>query len=862
MKLLRSSFYALLYCMLLYGVMQSRTVSAEALSPDSIEKRLTSIFSKNSESIDLTETLLLISRDWNSALNEKPLRDEIDQIVKAVQTQLRPEGTAQETVDILRQVIHNEKGYRYTDQVDNHGVPVNPDELFLHGMLKSKRGYCMNLSLLYLIVGDRLNLPLYGVGLPNHFFVRYESGNDRINIEATESGASYPDSFYENKFGLKFDTGTPFFTHNLNKKQTLGAYLSNVGMVYYKNSRSQKAIFYLKPATEINPLSIEVHNNLANIYGEIKLGGLAIEQYQTALTADPNSVPTLYNLGLTYVDLADSDKAIDTFLQVTQIKPSFAKAHRQLIQLYLAKEKFISALLHLKQMIKINPNDISSHVTMGKVYTKLKNFRLAVETLHRIKLRHPDNIEALEALAETYYRMEFLDRSIFEYQHLLEKNPKYLPAYIQLGWVHYRKGEFRMATAWTRRGLKLGIKSPQLITLANMNLGLYAWMNGDHSSSKNWYQEALKDTSGTVQQGILNDLKESTVLFPKRKEADFYSGWIYMKSGKREKALPFLRRFLALAPDGELADEARNLLSEKSPPGTTEKPADPDSGSTPTGKTPEDMALVPGGFFIMGSNDHGEDESPEHKTYMAPYYIDLYEVSASDFAEFLNEVNNMNGYYLDNKFGTLFFNGRYHPRKGFENHPINNVKWRGAAEYCKWKEKRLPTEAEWEKAARGTDGRIYPWGNNPPKPDLARYRQEWTKEIAHHVMVPVNIFQKGTSPYGVYNMAGNVKEWVDDWFDREYYDDPANHINPKGQIGGEFKVLKGGSWRDLKGFIYSSFRNNNRPGARLDDYGFRCAKSLEDKSGTKQLTKWPQTKRPQWEVPMFERANHRVINKQ
>ncbi len=774
--------------------MQTRTVSAEVPALESIENRLTSTFSTDSESIDLTETLLLISKDWNPDLNEKPLRDEIDQIVMAVQNQLKPNITAQETVNVLRQVIHNEKGYRYTDQIDNQGMPVNSDELFLHGMLKSKRGYCMNLSLLYLIVGDRLNIPLYGVGLPNHFFVRYESGKDRINIEATESGATYPDSFYENKFGLKFDAKTPFFTHNLNKKQTLGAYLSNVGMVYYKNSRSQKAVFYLKPATEINPLSIEAHNNLANIYAEMKLGGLAIEQYQKALIADPN----LFNLGLTYVDLANSDKAIETFLQVTQIEPSFAQAHRQLIQLYLAKKKFIGALLHLKQMARIDPNDTSTLVAIGKVYTKLKNFTLAVETLRRIKSRQPGNIEAIEALAETYYRMEFLDRSIFEYRHLLEKKPKYLPAYIQLGWVHYRKGEFRMATAWTRRGLKLGIKSPELTTLANMNLGLYAWLNGDHSSAKNWYRDALKNNSVSAQQGILSDLKESALLFPKHKEADFYSGWIHMETENKEKARPFLRRFLDLAPDSELANEARNMLGEKSPPGTAEKPAGPDRNPPSAGETPENMALVPGGFFIMGSNDHGEDESPEHKTYVDPYYIDRYEVSASEFAEFLNQVNNVNGYYLDNKFGTLFYNGRFHPRKGFENHPINNVKWGGAAEYCKWKGKRLPTEAEWEKAARGTDGRIYPWGNKPPSHDLARYRQEWTKEIAHHVMVPVNIFQKGVSPYGLHHMAGNVKEWVDDWFDREYYDDPANHINPKGQIGGEYKVLKGGeTLRDL-----------------------------------------------------------------
>ena len=467
--------------------------------------------------------------------------------------------------------------------------------------------------------------------------------------------------------------------------------------------------------------------------------------------------------------------------------------------------------------------------------------KLAIETLRPIKLRDPNNIQVLEALAEVFYRIGKLDRSIAEYRHILEQNSKHLPAYIQLGWVYYRKGEFKMATAWTRRGLKLGIHSPQLTSLANMNLGLYAWLNGDHASAKKWYRNALESESKNVINGILKDLQETALLFPDHIEAAFFSGWVYMETGEKKLALPHLTRFLALAPDSELANEARTILGQNLLPEATEKPSSPNVDPPSSKQTPKNMAPVPSGFFTMGSDDHGEDEAPEHKVYLDSYFIDRYEVSASDFASFLNDVNNMNGYYLDNKYGILFYNGKYQPRKGFENHPINNIKWQGAYEYCRWKGKRLPTEAEWEKAARGKDGRIYPWGNKLPTNDLARYRQIWTKEIKHHVMVPVDIFTKGTSPYGVHHMAGNVKEWVDDWFDREYYDDPANHINPKGQIGGEYKVLRGGSWRDLKGFIYSSFRNNSYPDSRLDDYGFRCAKSIEkiEKEETKQLTRLP-----------------------
>ena len=810
----------------LLGTILTGSGFAGVASSDSIENRLRAILSEQAESIDLTNALLLISQDWNPSLNEVPLRTELARITESVRKRLSPSSSAKETVEALREVIHREGGYQYTDQVDARGIPLNPDELFLHGMLKSKRGYCMNLSLLYLIVGDRLNLPLHGVGLPNHFFVRYETENARINIEATESGVTFPDSFYENRFGVKFDPGTSFFTQNLNKRQTLGAYLSNVGMVHYRNSRPEKAVFYLALSAETNPSSIEANNNLANIYGETGQHALAVRYYQQALKADPNSVPTLFNLGLTYVDLANPDKAIEAFLQVAQIEPSFVAAHRQLARLYLSQNKTISALLHLKQLSKIDPSNPTPFITMGKSYIHLGQFALAAENLNRTKSRFPQNTEVVEALAEAYYRMDDLKRSVTEYRYLIERKPESLTAYIQLGWVHYMKGEVRLATAWTKRGLNLGTKSNRPVTLANMNLGLYAWVSENYSEAKTRYREALKGESVKIAQGILNDLQEAAQRYPYRTEPEFFAGWVYMEGGEKEKARPHLDRYLLRTPDGKLADEARLLLGIQQP-----------SGSSNPGAVPEGMALIPAGFFIMGSNGHGEDEAPEHRVYLDSYVIDRYEVSAENFAAFLNEVNNVKGYYHDNKYGTLYFDNRFHARKGFEDYPINNVKWAGADAYCRSKGKRLPTEAEWEKAARGTDGRVFPWGNIPPNPELSRFRQVWTEESRHNVMVHVKALPKGASPYGVFNMAGNIKEWVDDWYDREYYKDPSNHINPKGQIGGEFKVLKGGSWRDLGGFIYSSFRNNSYPNTRLDDYGFRCAKSMENEGGTKQLTR-------------------------
>jgi len=279
-----------------------------------------------------------------------------------------------------------------------------------------------------------------------------------------------------------------------------------------------------------------------------------------------------------------------------------------------------------------------------------------------------------------------------------------------------------------------------------------------------------------------------------------------------------LKRYLAQSPKGPFAEKARSFLSKV------------------TLSVPEGMATIPKGYFIMGANGHGDDEAPEHKVYLDAYFIDKYEVTAAQFAAFLNDVKTFKEFYKDSKFGMLVLEKEFRPRKGFESYPINNVTWFGAAAYCKWKNKRLPTEAEWEKAARGTEGNFFPWGNDPIAPQKARYRQNWTEEIAHRVMVPVDSLSEGKSPFGLFNMLGNVKEWVDDWYDREYYGEENHNLNPKGQIGGEVKVLKGGSWRDLKSFVYASFRNNASPGTALDDYGFRCAQDGPEGSTPKRLT--------------------------
>ena len=229
---------------------------------------------------------------------------------------------------------------------------------------------------------------------------------------------------------------------------------------------------------------------------------------------------------------------------------------------------------------------------------------------------------------------------------------------------------------------------------------------------------------------------------------------------------------------------------------------------------PSGMVLVPAGSFTMGavSGDFDADETPPHVVYLDDYYIDTVEVTNAQFARFVNG----SGYQTDAEKAGDSTTWRSFNSADRQRFPVIFVSWNDAAHYCAWVGKRLPTEAEWEKAARGAGKRIYPWGNS--------FNTKYANTTDAGIGQPVAVASRSAqSPYGLYDVVGNVWEYVRDWYGGGYYTDSPK-ANPSGQTTGPFKVIRGGSFKTPSDRATTTTREKISPDSRGDDVGFRCAK--------------------------------------
>ena len=246
------------------------------------------------------------------------------------------------------------------------------------------------------------------------------------------------------------------------------------------------------------------------------------------------------------------------------------------------------------------------------------------------------------------------------------------------------------------------------------------------------------------------------------------------------------------------------------------------------------MHTVAEGLFIMGTARTGHEpfsfdlqyddtEQPQRRVWLNQYEIDRDEVSLGEYLLWLQQQQR----HLPEELRKLIDHlTTIHaiPPETLARWPALYVTWSEASDFCRTSEKRLPTEAEWEKAARGNSGNLFPWGQRPPTSALAMFGQYHVHEIP--IVAPVDSGEEGRSPYGLHHMAGNAAEWVEDWFGIDYYATMPDR-NPHGPANGRYKVVRGGSWKSAPALLRTATRGGASPDQRAATIGFRCARSVQ-----------------------------------
>ena len=270
------------------------------------------------------------------------------------------------------------------------------------------------------------------------------------------------------------------------------------------------------------------------------------------------------------------------------------------------------------------------------------------------------------------------------------------------------------------------------------------------------------------------------------KESCYRLGLAYLKAGEMEQARDALRQVVRL--DSGYKDARLRLLEMLG----------------------HEMVYVPAGEFTMGSEGGDSDERPQHKVHLNSFYIDKYEVTNVQYKVCVDA-----GVCNPPESNRSFTRDSYYGNPAYDDYPVIYISWHDADAYCRWAGGRLPTEAEWEKAARGTEARIYPWGNewNPSKVN--------TREAGPGDTTAVGSYPAGASSYGVLDMAGNVWEWCQDWYGSDYYASSPPR-DPQGPGSGSTRVVRGGSWLYYEWSVRAAYRRRYDPDSRNYLVGFRC----------------------------------------
>ncbi|MHC4657576.1 MAG: tetratricopeptide repeat protein [Planctomycetota bacterium] len=436
------------------------------------------------EEIDLGTAALIISEQWSDMVHGRRYRATLNDMAFEIREMLTAKkvGMDYRAVAVINEYLFKKEEFESLSEVGD------PNDLFLHRVLDAKRGYCLSLSILYLSLSERLGLPLYGVVVPGHFFVRYDDGQVRFNIETTSGGGTAPNEHYIKKFKVPAGKEDSIYLRNLSKIETLGCFFNNLGNSYSEIGDMESALRALETAVEINPSLAESRMNLGNIY--LKKGWVkdAIDEYRRALRINPNDAKTHLNLGNAYSEQGWVTKAIAEYKRSLKLDSSIVDTHKNLAAAYCTQKMFRLALAQVKRALALEPEDISLYCRLGDVYRQMGNHEKAKSQYTKALKMNPNLAEAHYGMAMYYNKLGRVDEEIEAYEKALAIEPDMVSALVNLANAYVAKEEYDAAIELYERGVQIRPNDAMI----RYNFGTAYTNKGDYEQAVAEYEKAVE----------------------------------------------------------------------------------------------------------------------------------------------------------------------------------------------------------------------------------------------------------------------------------------------------------------------------------------------------------------------------------
>ncbi len=415
------------------------------------------------EQIDLATATLIASEYWSDMVAGRRYLDELDAMATEILTRLRQQRVPVDSraIPIINQYLFEELGFQTISHADD------PNDLFLHSVMDRRQGYCLSLSILYLSIAERLGLEAYGVVVPGHFFVRYDGGHARFNIETTSNGASPPDEHYRGKFNVPENNRNSIYMKNLNKRQSLGCFFNNLGNVYSEIGDVDTAMLALERAVAINPTLSESRANLGNTYLQKNRVNEAIRQYRAALDLNPGDPKTYNNLGNAYMAIDELNAAASAYRQAIQLDPNFVDAYRNMALLLTRQERYSQAMTQLNRALAIDGENAQIYNQLGELHYRLHEYDKGLQQFRKAMNLKPDSAEAHYGLGMCYGGLHQTDEEIQSYTQALILKPTMLAALVDLGTAYFNQGQYDLAIQYYRQATMTKPNDPRIL----FNLG-------------------------------------------------------------------------------------------------------------------------------------------------------------------------------------------------------------------------------------------------------------------------------------------------------------------------------------------------------------------------------------------------------